>query len=131
MAMARQSLRMNDLRRFRGSASLPASGAPPGNEGTDPEPCCIAGPIPPLRTFLLDSAPGARRLYRAAAVEGLNGLPGDRLADAPACETPRPEGGRRHGSRQGAEKSTAASTCLLYTSPSPRDVEESRMPSSA
>ena len=24
-----------------------------------------------------------------------------------------------------------ASTCLLYTSPSPRDVEESRMPSSA
>ena len=29
-------------------------------------------------------------------------------------------------------KSTALSTiCLLYTSPSPRDVEESRMPSSA
>ena len=27
--------------------------------------------------------------------------------------------------------STAAATCLLYTSPSPRDVEESRMPSSA
>ena len=26
---------------------------------------------------------------------------------------------------------TAAYTCLLYTSPSPRDVEESRMPSSA
>ena len=25
----------------------------------------------------------------------------------------------------------ASSTCLLYTSPSPRDVEESRMPSSA
>ena len=25
----------------------------------------------------------------------------------------------------------AAKTCLLYTSPSPRDVEESRMPSSA
>ena len=25
----------------------------------------------------------------------------------------------------------AAMTCLLYTSPSPRDVEESRMPSSA
>ena len=25
----------------------------------------------------------------------------------------------------------AARTCLLYTSPSPRDVEESRMPSSA
>ena len=24
-----------------------------------------------------------------------------------------------------------ATTCLLYTSPSPRDVEESRMPSSA
>ena len=27
--------------------------------------------------------------------------------------------------------SGAAGTCLLYTSPSPRDVEESRMPSSA
>ena len=26
---------------------------------------------------------------------------------------------------------TTSSTCLLYTSPSPRDVEESRMPSSA
>ena len=26
---------------------------------------------------------------------------------------------------------TDAATCLLYTSPSPRDVEESRMPSSA
>ena len=26
---------------------------------------------------------------------------------------------------------TAEPTCLLYTSPSPRDVEESRMPSSA
>ena len=26
---------------------------------------------------------------------------------------------------------TASTTCLLYTSPSPRDVEESRMPSSA
>ena len=25
----------------------------------------------------------------------------------------------------------SANTCLLYTSPSPRDVEESRMPSSA
>ena len=28
-------------------------------------------------------------------------------------------------------KFTRANTCLLYTSPSPRDVEESRMPSSA
>jgi len=32
------------------------------------------------------------------------------------------------GLRRGAEVSD---TCLLYTSPSPRDVEESRMPSSA
>ena len=30
-----------------------------------------------------------------------------------------------------AENQTAITTCLLYTSPSPRDVEESRMPSSA
>ena len=28
-------------------------------------------------------------------------------------------------------KETDSKTCLLYTSPSPRDVEESRMPSSA
>ena len=32
--------------------------------------------------------------------------------------------------RQGRDPAEAA-TCLLYTSPSPRDVEESRMPSSA
>ena len=31
----------------------------------------------------------------------------------------------------GAGKSTLMKVCLLYTSPSPRDVEESRMPSSA
>ena len=30
-----------------------------------------------------------------------------------------------------AKKSAGAKGCLLYTSPSPRDVEESRMPSSA
>ena len=29
------------------------------------------------------------------------------------------------------ESLTSTNTCLLYTSPSPRDVEESRMPSSA
>ena len=33
--------------------------------------------------------------------------------------------------RCGSGKSTLAGLCLLYTSPSPRDVEESRMPSSA
>ena len=31
----------------------------------------------------------------------------------------------------GLGKTTLANICLLYTSPSPRDVEESRMPSSA
>ena len=31
----------------------------------------------------------------------------------------------------GSGKSTVLNTCLVYTSPSPRDVEESRMPSSA
>ena len=39
-----------------------------------------------------------------------------------------------HAIRSMGDKSTAKSTmqsCLLYTSPSPRDVEESRMPSSA
>ena len=33
--------------------------------------------------------------------------------------------------REVGEPMVVAQTCLLYTSPSPRDVEESRMPSSA
>ena len=33
--------------------------------------------------------------------------------------------------QRGAEVNLQSSACLLYTSPSPRDVEESRMPSSA
>ena len=33
--------------------------------------------------------------------------------------------------REGLSASVASAICLLYTSPSPRDVEESRMPSSA
>ena len=32
---------------------------------------------------------------------------------------------------ENSEKIELSGTCLLYTSPSPRDVEESRMPSSA
>ena len=32
---------------------------------------------------------------------------------------------------KGFDKSAAISTCLLYTSPSPRDLSTSRMPSSA
>ena len=32
---------------------------------------------------------------------------------------------------QRSAEARAAASCLLYTSPSPRDVEESRMPSSA
>ena len=35
---------------------------------------------------------------------------------------------KKNGSRR---KIFQSKTCLLYTSPSPRDVEESRMPSSA
>ena len=33
--------------------------------------------------------------------------------------------------QQATHTQVQAETCLLYTSPSPRDVEESRMPSSA
>mgnify|MGYP003312141026 CR=1 FL=1 len=33
--------------------------------------------------------------------------------------------------RPSSQRVVAITTCLLYTSPSPRDVEESRMPSSA
>ena len=39
-----------------------------------------------------------------------------------------------HGRKKGTAKAyrcTAPSTCLLYTSPSPRDISGSRMPSSA
>ena len=44
--------------------------------------------------------------------------------------------GRRHLEKMGVETTYVESvpetdSCLLYTSPSPRDVEESRMPSSA
>ena len=38
---------------------------------------------------------------------------------------------KRQNARAEVEKAETPETCLLYTSPSPRDVEESRMPSSA
>ena len=39
---------------------------------------------------------------------------------------------QRNNAQAGTHKvKTRSETCLLYTSPSPRDVEESRMPSSA
>ena len=43
------------------------------------------------------------------------------------------QGGSNAGWREVEEltKIKVATACLLYTSPSPRDVEESRMPSSA
>ena len=49
-----------------------------------------------------------------------------RAGGAPAS-SPSEFGSRR----QGREEMRRGSRCLLYTSPSPRDVEESRMPSSA
>ena len=58
--------------------------------------------------------------------ETLHELSYDKLTDAAkAAEVKR---GKKAvaGDREGAKKA-----CLLYTSPSPRDVEESRMPSSA
>ena len=36
-----------------------------------------------------------------------------------------------HGKEDIGQPGTKSQVCLLYTSPSPRDVEESRMPSSA
>ena len=36
-----------------------------------------------------------------------------------------------HGSDYRSDPATTAVACLLYTSPSPRDAHESRMPSSA
>ena len=66
----------------------------------------------------------------------------DGIFNAAACISgkPRPAGGVEgvHGFHQanGADGNQIVllrgeSICLLYTSPSPRDVEESRMPSSA
>ena len=46
--------------------------------------------------------------------------------DALAAEVKRGAGGGRSG-----EATTRDPTCLLYTSPSPRDLSTSRMPSSA
>ncbi len=98
MAMARQSLRMKDLRRFRGGPCL-VRGRTAWQGGTDPGSCRIAGPIPLVRTLLLDSAPGARRLYRPA-----RGAP-------PTIRPWRPPCGRKpQGRRHGAEKSAEAAT---------------------
>ena len=47
-------------------------------------------------------------------------------------DSAQPEGEGKHDSLMDvAEPDDAFLLCLLYTSPSPRDVEESRMPSSA
>ena len=47
------------------------------------------------------------------------------ILEAAHCALNRPGAAKR------VAKAMNTSVCLLYTSPSPRDVEESRMPSSA
>ena len=64
----------------------------------------------------------------AAAVVALPQVaPSDAVVSEPARVAPE-KGGGYHLS---ARVKQYYKTCLLYTSPSPRDVEESRMPSSA
>ena len=61
-------------------------------------------------------------------------LPGDDSGFEPISTVVQPQrfGGRMGFARPGMSKSSSVGmACLLYTSPSPRDVEESRMPSSA
>ena len=69
-------------------------------------------------------------LYPAAPVDPLEALIAERLRDAsgPAA-TPAPS--PAPAAARAAEHDPLGDLCLLYTSPSPRDVEESRMPSSA
>ena len=54
-----------------------------------------------------------------------------RLQGYDAPEVAGLKGGRFKGSTAGAADATRIITCLLYTSPSPRDRQKSRMPSSA
>ena len=51
--------------------------------------------------------------------------------DSNTISNTRPEETRRTTRRASLSSSLSFTNCLLYTSPSPRDVEESRMPSSA
>ena len=66
-----------------------------------------------------------KKLFAIVAVIGAFTFGSIQLAqaqDAPAAEQTE---------QQAAPAAEATTACLLYTSPSPRDVEESRMPSSA
>ena len=84
------------------------------------------GPLPAL-VAAADSGP----LLWAHQAEGW--LIGTR-ADRPAAETLQPAleaDGYSASPLESRGQTLQAWTCLLYTSPSPRDVEESRMPSSA
>ena len=60
---------------------------------------------------------------KVALITGITGQDGSYLA-----ELLLEKGYEVHGI---VRRSSLINTCLLYTSPSPRDVEESRMPSSA
>ena len=63
---------------------------------------------------------------------GSNGADGSDGEDTPTpTPTPTEEPGLPDFFASNAEITANRTTCLLYTSPSPRDVEESRMPSSA
>ena len=62
------------------------------------------------------------------ALEDINAALGDRSSAFPALAD---EVERRLGKKLTANDLKVLYTCLLYTSPSPRDAHESRMPSSA
>ena len=66
-------------------------------------------------------------------VKGAIGLSSPSLLQNGICwmESRPQEGGRSVLVEQDQDGNVRDVTCLLYTSPSPRDVEESRMPSSA
>ena len=61
----------------------------------------------------------------------LSGSRGDKSAKENRARAKQLDKDIRGKGLPGATKVTGSYVCLLYTSPSPRDVEESRMPSSA
>ena len=79
--------------------------------------------VPPASAIIFLAALYYGAMYGGAISSIMLGIPGASTAVATTFD------GRPLALKGKADK--ALITCLLYTSPSPRDVEESRMPSSA
>ena len=120
--------------------SPPALRSPEGNAGRGcpwlPGPCVFAGglrfpkPIPtgsPWRGSWIGRAKAF--CAQAAAMRPAPALP--LSAEAPSHRRPKTSFWRLHCAKGKSPRAANNSPCLLYTSPSPRDANASRMPSSA